>query len=259
MQDIRHWNAQDTLRVARSKSGVLVTAHPRDNLVLCGTAPASAPEILQKCSKSLRFGGATTEDSTAATSGLGFYCDLQSLNSEDAITWSVFGNLAYLPALERRTIWNNILDLLHEAPLESDPTCWLWRRLPHPEKEESNGGPEIDFGCMAERTLILGEAKWNSPLGTGQGVNKDRSQLDLRRAYLERLAPRAFPEAKRRIVLGVGRRADLFCDTPGPGIHCLTWEQVVECFDDPLRDELHRYLAWKNEFASALPEPPVPA
>ena len=31
------------------------------------------------------------------TSGLGFYCDLQSLHSEEAITWSVFGTAARAP------------------------------------------------------------------------------------------------------------------------------------------------------------------
>lgn len=183
---------------------------------------------------------------------MAFYCDLQSLNSEDAITWSVFGNLAYLPGLKRCAVWSGILALLGERPMDSIPTCWLWRRLPHPLKEQSSGGPEIDFGCLDEKTLILGEAKWNSPLGRGQGPAKDQSQLDLRRAYLQLLAPKAFPEAERRIVLGVGRRADLFTDSPGPGIHCLTWKQVIECFDGRLRDELLEYLEWKTDFATVL-------
>ncbi len=257
MQDIRHWVSDRTLRVAHSTGGVRVTTHPRDNLVVFGDAPAGAPEILQKCSASLRFRGATQDDDDAPRAGLDFYCDLQSLNSEDAITWSVFGNLAYLPGPERRLVWNRIFERLGEKPLHSIPTCWLWRRLPHPQKEESSGGPEIDFGCLDPGTLILGEAKWNSPLGRGQGPGKDQSQLDLRRAYLERLAPKAFPEAKRRLVLGVGRRADLFLDAAGPGIHCLSWEQVVECFDGRLRDELRQYLDWKSELATALPSPPA--
>jgi len=32
---------------------------------------------------------------------LGYYCDLQSLNSEDALTWSVFGPLIHGPAPRR--------------------------------------------------------------------------------------------------------------------------------------------------------------
>lgn len=252
MHEIRHWNGINALQVARSAGGVLVTTAPRHNLVVFGDAPAAAPEILQKSSASLRFRGLTEEDDRAARATLGFYSDLQSLNSEDAITWSVFGNLAYLPGIDRHVVWTRILERIGEPPLESIPTCWLWRRLPHPEKPESNGGPEIDFGCLARDTLILGEAKWNSPLGARQGINKDRSQLDLRVDYLERLAPKVFPEAKRRVVLGVGRRADLFCDSTAIGVHCLTWDDVIACFEGNLREELRRYLAWKVEHSTAL-------
>jgi hypothetical protein len=176
---------------------------------------------------------------------------LQSLNSEDAVTWSTFGNLVYLIPPERLVFVNRLLDAIGEPPVADPPTCWLWRRLPHPEKPESSGGPEIDFAFLTSSTLVLGEAKWNSPLGGGQGIDGNRTQLDLRIQYCEKYAPRALPSVHRFIVLGVGRTANVFdgaelrLDTPIK-IRALTWNRVVDCCDSEFRDELRMYLGWKE-------------
>ena len=76
----------------------------------------------------------------AARQTLGHYSDLQSLNSEDAVTWSVIGPLAY------RTDWkqhfaDRLLGLLG-LPKSKSVAIWLWRRIPHPEKPASTGGPK---------------------------------------------------------------------------------------------------------------------
>lgn len=154
--------------------------------------------------------GRTPNDDRLARERLGYYCDLQSLNSEDAVTWSFFGTLAYMPIDDRRRVCAGLFERLDLPVPTGDVFVWLWRRLPHPEKLDSNGGPEIDFGLMSADTLILGEAKWNSAVGSGQGVAKNRTQLDLRLAYCEELAPRLLPAVKHRVVLGVGRTNAVF-------------------------------------------------
>jgi|SRR5882724_10811108 len=204
MRDLPHWNGTQRIRADESTSGVLVTTHPDDNLV-CETTPWPPPELLQKYYASARFRGRTTEDDAGARAGLGHYCDLQSLNSEDAVTWSFFGNVVYANPKERLEVFNRLLENIGDSAVSDAPICWLWRRLPHPEKAESSGGPEIDFGFLSNSTLVLGEAKWNSPLGTGQGVNGDRTQLYLRARYCDLYATLALKSVRRFIVLGVGR------------------------------------------------------
>jgi len=63
---------------------------------------------------------------------------------------------------------------------------WLWRRLPHPDTLVP-GGPEIDFGIQTPRTLVLGEAKWRSPIGSAQGKHGDKDQIQLRVRILSKV------------------------------------------------------------------------
>lgn len=254
MREIPHWTDGKTIRVAESKSGVLVTVHPDDNLV-ASVKPWPTPELLQKCYASSRFVGKTLEDAEAAESGLGHYCDLQSLNSEDAVTWSFFGNLAYAPDTERLGVFNRILESIGCETVGDAPNCWLWRRISHPEKPESSGGPEIDFAFLSESTLLLGEAKWNSGLGQGQGVDGNRSQLYLRAKYCDGQAAKALPSVRNFVILGVGRSGAVFDGsdatlTTGASVNQLSWEQVRECFSGRTAAELNNYLAWKVQYSS---------
>jgi hypothetical protein len=75
----------------------MVVAHPFDNLIRTGCQPWLAPEIVQKLYQSRQVRAFTGEDLKRCRSGIGFYCDLQSINSEDSITWSVFGTVARAP------------------------------------------------------------------------------------------------------------------------------------------------------------------
>lgn len=255
MRDIPHWNTRETIRVAESAGGVLVVVNPRENLVLSSSAWL-APDLLQKLYASGRFRGASAEDDREAKRTLGYYCDLQSLNSEDAVTWSFFGNLSHSSATERKAVFNAMLAQIGQAADPEPPTCWLWRRLPHPEKPESSGGPEIDFGFLTGSTLLLGEAKWNSKLGVGQGIKGNRTQLFLRTHYCDTLAKKALPEVRRCLVLGIGRSANVF-DGADPGIGSsatvaqLSWREVAQCFVGELAYDLKKYLAWKEQHSSA--------
>jgi hypothetical protein len=73
------------------------------------------------------------------TKTLGFYSDLQSLESEDAITWSVFGPVAYAPPHLRSSFAAGLLKLIGvpSGPV-SMANVWLWRRLPHPERRRGH-------------------------------------------------------------------------------------------------------------------------
>jgi hypothetical protein len=256
MESIRHWRPRQTLTVAHSRSGIRVTDHPLKNLVQGPSSAWPTPELLQKYYANDRFKGQTPEDDAYARSGLGHYCDLQSLNSEDAITFSFFGNLMRLSPREQQETICRLFELLERPSPTGQVTIWLWRRLPHPEKLASTGGPEIDFGFLFTDTLLLGESKWNSPLGTLQGVHKDRTQLDLRLAYCAGLGPKALPRVRNWMVLGIARNPGLFgASRPatGPSVDSLRWQDLPTLFPESLRSELQEHLAWKDEFSSAAP------
>ena len=260
MLTVEHWQAGKKLTLAESKSGVRVTRHPLDNIVQTISTRLTPPELLQKFYAD-SFCGRTPADDQFARDGLGYYCNLQSLNSEDSLTWSIFGTLAHMSPEARHPICTELFKQL-ELPLPSENVLvWLWRRIPHPEKLESIGGPEIDFGLMTPETLILGEAKWNSPLGTCQGVNKDRSQLDLRLAYCEQLAPQTLPSVRHRVILGVGRSNDILPATVqsrSAQVRSLTWNQIASLFPAPLAAEFERYLEWRRRHAREVVGPQQP-
>ncbi|MEI9477028.1 MAG: hypothetical protein WCO26_10685 [Deltaproteobacteria bacterium] len=90
---MKNWNNRE-IEVARSEGGVLAVLNPFDNLISTGTAPWPPAEVLQKLYLSQHVKAFTGADLEKAKRSLGYYCDLQSIHSEDAITWSVFGTVA---------------------------------------------------------------------------------------------------------------------------------------------------------------------
>jgi hypothetical protein len=100
MAHIQDWRGRE-IEVARSRGGVLALANVWDNLISTGVRPWPAPELIQKIYQSRQVRAFADEELHAATAKLGFYSDLQSLHSEDAITWSVFGPVIYAPPSTR--------------------------------------------------------------------------------------------------------------------------------------------------------------
>jgi hypothetical protein len=90
---MKDWNDKK-IATAQSKGGVLVVADPLENVISTGCSPWPAMEIVQKLYESRQVRAFNDEQRAICTSGLGYYCDLQSLHSEDVITWSVFGTVA---------------------------------------------------------------------------------------------------------------------------------------------------------------------
>lgn len=126
------------------------------------------------------------------TAVYGFYGDPQSVHSEAAVTWSLFGPLAYLPASVRSSYAAPLLSLTTGVEVfRTRSHVWLWRRLPHPDTLVP-GGPEVDFGIQAAKTLLLGEAKWRSSVGTAKGVDGSRDQVQFRVEFCEKYGDRLY-------------------------------------------------------------------
>lgn len=225
-----------------SKGGVFAVQDIFDGCIHTGVSPWPPPELLQKAYRSRQeyaFGD--------IIHNFGYYCDLQSIHSEDAITWSVFGTLAKEP-VATRVAWTRQFAALCDI----DTSCWmspeicLWRRVPHPESHVV-GGPEIDFLVIDEKAIIIGEAKWRSEIGKAQGVSKDKDQLELRRLLAKNFFSKATPSATVYIV-EVGLDESSRSRIGEIGGRYITWERICTLSTHPLRDELGRYYAWKRRW-----------
>jgi len=111
MESILNWKG-DPIEVTRSRGGTLATANPSDNLVTASIVPWPPPEIVQKLCESRHGRDFDELEHRALARTLGFYCNLQSLHSEDALTWSVFGTLAYADQQAKCAFIGSLLSVL---------------------------------------------------------------------------------------------------------------------------------------------------
>jgi hypothetical protein len=256
LETVLDWNGRK-IPVARSRIGTLVTARVEDNLVRGDVEPWMPPELVQKAYQ----GRAKFDEASEALAAAGwpYYCDLQSINSEDAVTWSVFGPLIYATPRARTDVASALLACIGVHDPQHGPAhVWLWRRIPHPDTRVS-GGPEIDVGIHIGDTLILGEAKWGSALGAGQGVAGDQTQVDLRRRFCQDDGAWIYPNVNRFVVLGIAEEPDLIpysdstCSSDRADrvvlLRSVTWDQLSAIPALPHGEEVRRYLAWKRTLA----------
>ena len=165
MRTLRDWRGND-VTLAESAGGVLAF-HDALAGLLRGEVPVwPPPEITQKLYASRQQRAYRDNDLEAVVQHLGYYCDLQSLHSEDAITWSVFGPIAYATEATRLEYCASLFQLIEPSlPQPSAGTICLWRRVPHPDTSGS-GGPEVDVLIQTPEVVVVGEAKWMSAVGS---------------------------------------------------------------------------------------------
>jgi hypothetical protein len=245
---MKNWNQQE-VDILRSKGGVIALADPFDNLVRTGVKPWPPSEIIQKLYQSRQVRAFAEDQKKILHKYNGYYSDLQSIHSEDAITWSVFGTVARSTDVIRNKFISDLFNLLgiKTGPIEISE-IFLWWRIPHPDTLVS-GGPEIDFGILTANTLLLGEAKWKSSVGKAQGKNKDKNQIQLRVEFLQKYEAKLYPGVTQFFVLGVGLHNDVaenYCDK---AVKCIstTWLDICYLTSHPNHNELVKYLVWKTE------------
>lgn len=194
------------------------------------------------------------EVQAVATERLGFYCPLQSVNSEDAMTWSVFGPVMYGTASDRVSLLNWICDRSGLPSENSICAVDLWRTIAHPQKPAASNGPELDAVLVGDRAVAFVEAKWGSPEGTGQGPSGTATQMQLRREYLDRFGAQVFGE-RHFIVLGVVLEGAVEKVTPPDServvTRSLTWADLCDWNGHPMSDQLRAYYEWKLQNSSA--------
>lgn len=249
------WNGRE-IEVARSRGGVLAAADFSDNLIRVDGIPWPPPSVVQKLYESRQARAFDGDELTVATRLLGVYSDLQSLHSEDAVTWSYFGPLTVASPGARAAFLNWLLDLVGLTDWTGNATCTvdLWRRVPHPDKSLP-GGPELDFVLDGERCVVFGEVKWKSGEGRHQGIARDKGQMQLRREFFAKYG-RAIYGKRGFLVLGVALAGPLEADTPADSAdvvtRSVTWGDLATYPSHPRAEEIGRYLQWKRENSLGL-------
>jgi hypothetical protein len=132
MTTILNWQ-DEAMEVARSSGGVLAAVDPWQNVISTGVRPGPAPELIQKIYQSRQVRAFSGDEHRRATETLGFYSDLQSIHSEDVITWSVFGPVIYAAHGVREAFVTDLFRMIDVPGTATNARVWLWRRLPHPD------------------------------------------------------------------------------------------------------------------------------
>jgi hypothetical protein len=253
MRIIENWMGKP-IEISHSDGNVLVTVNPFDNLISTGVSPWPPPEVIQKLyrSRQMRCFKKRKQDVTRVMS---YYTDLQSIHSEDAFTWSIFGTLAYASQDIKCAYVTSLLNCLEVPHLSiTGVNIWLWRRIPHPDNQVS-GGPEIDFGIQMNDSVIFGEAKWLSKEGKDQGIDKNKTQLTLRREFFEKYGKQIFPGVSNYIVLGLSLEAGMLDNTKFDLGHAelfqrdITWETICGLKSHHLAAEVEDYFLWKVRYS----------
>ncbi|AWK51612.1 hypothetical protein DIC82_11505 [Clostridium beijerinckii] len=166
-----------------------------------------------------------------------FYTDLQSINSEDAITWSLFGYISKLDDRIRLDFFNEFLSKI--SLLQNDDYCEikLWQRLPHPDTNVS-GGPEIDVILIGKRNFIIIECKWNSKIAKKQGVSKNKDQMQIRQEWINKIGKVIYPNHNIELVYVSKEKDDKY--------KSITWDELSMFKSLPHKDEFIEYLKSKK-------------
>ena len=192
MERFTDWNRVPlAVRFSRGESRVPYVEDWRRNVIgLAADTPVPPWLIRQVRSYVARRDWFEEEDAAALATVLGRISKFQSLQSEDALTWSWFGTLAIATPSERTAAIQWLYDRLG-LPVTASGEAGIrqWDRVLHPNAVASPHGPEVDaIVDDPAGALIYVEAKWGAELGTGKGASakKPEDQIVLRRDSLRK-------------------------------------------------------------------------
>lgn len=248
---LQDWNNREITAV-RSKGGVFAFPDYADNLIRIDQGCWPPPEILQKLYKSEKLWAFPEEEQGLLSGKLGYYCDLQSVHSEDAMQWSYFGPLLYGSEDDRIRFarWLRVkLTLSCEEP--SRCSMAMWRRVPHPDNGTPNG-PELDLLINTDTFSLLVESKWRSGEGRWQGVDGTATQVQLRQRFLARFGKSMFGEALLAVLCVVLDDSQRSLGDPSISVPVLTsrWTDLCEFTQHIRSEEVRRYYDWKRNLVA---------
>jgi hypothetical protein len=249
------WNGQPIQYVcSKGKRQVKAVLDVGNNLIIPSIAAWPPCQLKKKLSASGSIRFFTDDDQSLLTKSTGHYCSLQSINSEDAMTWSVFGPLIDSISEVRDKYIADLLNFLNLPKIAvSRADIRLWERVKHPQTGIKSHGPEIDFLVEGKGFLVLGEAKWHSKIDTKQGKAKDQTQMGLRKKYLMDLAKKGESDSCY-VLLGVSANGGIVKNETDNALQIYVrdsrWDQICGIESHPLYQVLQTYLKWKVAHSS---------
>jgi hypothetical protein len=229
--------------IVRSKtSGAYL--YYKDNLLIPENIACPPIEVGHKLVKSSHIKNFSSNDQILLKKRMGFYSDLQSIKSEDAVTWSSFGYLACQEQSKKDEFFKNLLGFLN---LRNDTICQikLWQRVSHPDTLTTIRGPEMDVILLGQEYLLLVECKWTSGVGKNQGIKKDKNQIEIRQEWIDKLGNVLYPN-HTILILGVGKTKF------HPDILFISWDDLCTLLPHPHQELFKRYLDKKEELYNFL-------
>lgn len=226
------------LRIVNSKGKSKSYINFIENLLIPPNTIIPPIEVISKVVKSNHLKDFDKKYHDKLIEDKGFYTDLQSINSEDAITWSLFGYISKLSDNIRIDFFN---ELLSKINLENDDYCdiKLWQRLPHPDTFVS-GGPEIDVLLIGKKNFIIIECKWNANFSKNQGVDKKQDQMQIREKWINTIGKVIYPSHSFSLVyVGKERKKD-------SKYISITWNELSNFDSLPHKNEFLAYLESKK-------------
>lgn len=227
------------IEVFRSNGNSGAVASVRENLLFPDNFSWPPIELLTKMVRSGKIRHFSEPAKSLLQKELGYYCDLQSIKSEDAITWSLFGYMSlFEPEIQKKFY----LEFLNEIGLEKDDlsSIKLWKRLPHPQKINCKNGSEIDVLLTGKKYYFLIECKWASNIGKKQGLNSDLNQIEIRNLFINSIGKKLFPGKKGKTVFVGNYNLQ--------NIQSITWEKFSEFKSLPHREVFKAYISWKKQY-----------
>jgi hypothetical protein len=253
-----HWTGRKVDAWRSRGSGVLYLADVRDNLVLTPAQRAAWPlprTILKKLTDAARISWFDSVAWDALRGDAPSVSRLQSINSEDAVTWSSFGTLLDADRETRARFLNDLLRLAGVPSAEPNRDCVIemWKRYPHPDTGRTASGPEADAMLIGDRTVVCIESKWRAGVGTAQGQQKDKTQLEMRAHTVREVATAGGQQSA--LVLGIvpGGHPVLSSislwngQSQGAEVRAVSWEDVVQ-LAHPQRTVFEAQLVWRRQF-----------
>ena len=248
------WHGRPILDARSIGSGVFAAFDWRDLVLHPG------PEIVSKAAVASRHASAFTEaDLCRLRQCDNRYTDVQSLQSEDSVTWSTFG--PHVPPSALATVVDAAFGIAG-CPRMWQPT--FWRRLPHPDG--TGGGPEADLMLEATDNWCFAiEAKWLSDLKSKQGKGTNRTQLEMRADSIAAKGsalgrrgslvivpgPQQYPRARTNSVFATYFAVDGDRYQPRESAlqleaRAITWNQIAALLEQiPEAKEAAIYLRWR--------------
>lgn len=199
-------------------------------------------------------------DRNPLTKVLGHYSDVQSANSEDTVTWSVFSGSGSEP-------WLNAILARAFGSVER-PTEWkldFWNRTAHPDTGSVDCGPEADILISAPGWYYVVEAKWCRDLDRNQGRKRNVTQLEMR--HLQVVSAKVAPDRCGVLVIApqperypaLAKAGCVFTKYFADSVNgysrtaaaetmnaaCVMWEEIEQILRQSGKQDRADYLRWR--------------